>query len=242
MDKLILTIAMMTLWAVIMGRILFWIDKSRLMDHAAGKLMDIFPWQYEELKASLIGIWYYITPLLFIIASCFVYDFPIWNYFRISFDDLFLIPITMCAEISIITLLSGSLTLLSETVDWSQDIGNISWIQSIHKRNRRIAPFVPILGAFVEELFFRGTIFLILYINYYEILGFWGATAVSAILFAVEQALFTDKKSQCLSMLLGSIGISLVACTSVAYTESILPCLLAHECFLVFYFGKFKYY
>ena len=68
------------------------------------------------------------------------------------------------------------------------------------------------------------------------------AADLTGILFALEQALFTSSGRQCLSMVLASLGISFVACVSTAYTGSFLPCLLAHECFLVFYFGRFRYY
>lgn len=68
------------------------------------------------------------------------------------------------------------------------------------------------------------------------------AADLTGILFALEQALFTSSGRQCLSMVLASLGISFVACVSTAYTGSFLPCLLAHECFLIFYFGRFRYY
>lgn len=68
------------------------------------------------------------------------------------------------------------------------------------------------------------------------------AADLTGILFALEQALFTSSGRQCLSMVLASLGISFVACVSTAYTGSFLPCPLAHECFLVFYFGRFRYY
>lgn len=68
------------------------------------------------------------------------------------------------------------------------------------------------------------------------------AADLTGILFALEQALFTSSGRQCLSMVLASLGISFVACVSTAYTGSFLPCLLEHECFLVFYFGRFRYY
>lgn len=68
------------------------------------------------------------------------------------------------------------------------------------------------------------------------------AADLTGILFALEQALFTSSGRQCLSMVLASLGISFVACVSTAYTGSFLPRLLEHECFLVFYFGRFRYY
>ena len=242
-DNMILaiTLSAMAAAAVVMGRILFWVDGSAIVTRLSRKAMGVISWDYEEIKASLIGIWYYIVPLCFIAGFCAVFRYNIFRYFYIAPEYLGYIPLTILAEMSIVTMMSGSLTLFSEKNDWAGDIGEISWIQSIRKRNKKVAPLVPLLGALFEETFFRGTIFMILYMNF-PILGFAGAAAVSGILFALEQALFTSSGRQCLSMVLASLGISFVACVSTAYTGSFLPCLLAHECFLIFYFGRFRYY
>lgn len=242
-DNMILaiTLSAMAAAAVVMGRILFWVDGSAIVTRLSRKAMGVISWDYEEIKASLIGIWYYIVPLCFIAGFSAVFRYNIFRYFYIAPEYLGYIPLTILAEMSIVTMMSGSLTLFSEKNDWAGDIGEISWIQSIRKRNKKVAPLVPLLGALFEETFFRGTIFMILYMNF-PILGFAGAAAVSGILFALEQALFTSSSRQCLSMVLASLGISFVACVSTAYTGSFLPCLLAHECFLVFYFGRFRYY
>ena len=241
MTILAVTLAAMTAAAVVMGRILFWVDGRSGINKLSRKVMGILNWDFEEIKASVIGIWYYIVPLIFIIGFGVIYKHNIFQYLWIEPEYLGYIPLTILAEMSIVTMMSGSLSLFSAKVDWAGDIGDISWIQSIHKRNKKIAPLVPLLGAFFEETFFRGTIFLVLYINF-PVLGFAGAAAVSGVLFALEQALFTSSGRQALSMVLASLGISFVACVSTAYTGSFLPCLLAHECFLVFYFGKFRYY
>lgn len=241
MTMLALTLAAMTAAAVVMGRVLFWVDGSNGINRLSRKAMSILNWDFGEIKASMIGIWYYIVPLIFIIGFSLVYRYNIFRYLWIEPEYLGYIPLTILAEMSIVTMMSGSLTLFSAKADWAGDIGDISWIQSIHKRNKKIAPLVPLLGAFFEETLFRGTIFLVLYTNF-PVLGFVGAAAVSGVLFTLEQALFTNSGRQCLSMVLASLGISFVACVSTAYTGSFLPCLLAHECFLVFYFGKFRYY
>lgn len=241
MTEVAAAVAVMLICSAVMGRILFWIDNTRMTDRITRRLMNYLSWDYEEIKASAVGVWYYLTPAAFIAVFCIVFDHNIFAYLRIDLQDLGYIPVTILAEMSVVTMVSGSLTLVSDRVDWTANIGNISWISSIQKRNKAVAPLVPLLGALVEECFFRGTLFLILYLHF-EQLGFWGAALISGALFALEQALFTSRGSQCYSMILGSLGISFVACASVAYTGSFLPCLLAHECFLVFYFGKFKYY
>lgn len=241
MLKLSVTVITMLLFSVIMGRLLFWIDGRRWINRLSRKLMNVISWDFEEIKSSVIGIWYYLAPAIFSTVLCIAFDHNIFQYLKLDFKYLVYIPITILAEMSIVTLMSGCLTLFSSQKDWANEIGSISWISSIQKRNKAVVPLVPVLGALVEEVFFRGTVFLILYLNF-EQLEFTGAFLISGALFTLEQILFTSNNEQRLSMLLGSLGISFVACTSVAYTGSFLPALIAHECFLVFYFGKFKYY
>lgn len=238
---LAVTLLSMTAASVIMGRIMFWLDGTGFINRLSRKAMGHINWDHGEIRVSLTGMWYYIVPAVAATVFCIAFRYDIFRYLYISPEYLGYIPITVLAEMSIVTMMSGSLTLFSSKADWAGDIGEISWIQSIHQRNRKIAPLVPILGALVEEFFFRGTVFLILYTEF-PMLGFPGAAGVSALLFTMEQALFTNSLRQCLSMVLASLGISFVACVSTAYTGSFLPCLLAHECFLVFYFGKFRYY
>ena len=241
MNELLLTIAVMAAGTVIMGRICYWVDGTAFINNAARAMMDHIPWDYGEIKSSLIGIWYYLAPMIFIAAFCLVFRFNIFKYIMISPEYLAYIPLTILAEFSVTTMLSGVLTLFSEKVDWKNDIGDITWIQSIHQHNKLVAPLVPLLGAFVEEWFYRGIVFLILYL-YFPQAGFIGAALVSGILFSIDQILFTDKKSQAFSMVIASLGITLVACTSIVITNSFLPCLIAHECFLIMYSGMFMYY
>lgn len=203
--------------------------------------MTRIPWEYEEIQSSLIGLVYYLVPCLFIVALCVPYRFNIFSYFTLQPRDIPFVLLTILGELSVITMLSGCLTLVSQTTDWTKEIGNIAWIDSIRHRNKIIAPFVPVFGAFFEEVFFRGIVFLLVYVNFPEY-GFLLPLFLSNILFALQQVLFTNNRKQALSMALGSVGIATVACTSIVYTASILPCLLSHITFLIFYFGRFKLY
>lgn len=241
MYKLAVLILVFLGMSFVMGRLLFWIDNTKFINNTSRKLMDVIPWDYGEIKASVVGVFYYITPAVFMAAVSIPIGYNIFPYFLIKIEYLPYILITILGELSMITMLSGCLTLFSEKVNWQSEIGNISWIQSIQNRNPAVVPFVPLIAAFFEETFFRGTIFMILYLEFPET-GPVFPIIVTAALFSFEQVLFTGNKSQGLSMILGSVGISVVACLSILYTGSILPCVLAHQFFLVFYFGKFKYY
>lgn len=241
MQTLMLTLSAMLICSLVMGRILFWLDNTAFINRISRRLLAFIPWDYEEIKSSFLGLWYYLLPLLFTVLFCATFSHPVFSFLFIHPHYLGFIPLTMLAEISVATLMSGCLTLFSDTCNWSREIGSISWIASIRKRNKMVAPLVPLLAAFVEELFFRGVIFLILYTRFPQ-LGLLGATAISTALFTAEQMLFTENPRQGLSMLLAPAGMSVVACLATAYTGSLLPALLAHETFLLFYFGRFRYY
>lgn len=237
----IVLVLILTTLSVLFGRILFWIDKQRWVTSFTRKLMSRLDWNYEEIRASIVGCFYYLAPLIAIIILCIIFRFPLYRYMSIDMSYIAYIPITICGELSVVTMMSGCLTLISDRINWTKEIGNISWISSIQKRNPKVAVIAPMLGALVEELFFRGICFLMIYSLFTEI-GYIWPMIISTILFTLEQVLFTNNRKQGLSMVLGSIAIGIVGSISVIYTKSLLPSLLAHESFLIFYFGRFKYY
>lgn len=111
MTELAVAVAAMLICSAVMGRILFWIDNTPMTDRITRKLMDYLSWDYEEIKASAVGVWYYLTPAAFIAVFCIVFDHNIFAYLRIDLQDLGYIPVTILAEMSVVTMVSGSLTL-----------------------------------------------------------------------------------------------------------------------------------
>lgn len=235
---IVLAIVLLSM-AVVYGRILFWIEKYKKLNSLVRRLMNIIPWTFDEIRASLIGMVYYFVPLVFTLSLCIFFKFNLLKFFTIKLEFVPYILITIIGQLGVISMLSGSLTLVSSKVNWASEIGNISWISSIKSRNKLVAPFVPILGAFFEEVFFRGVVFLLVY-NVFPEFGIIPPLILSILLFSLQQILFTENKNQAISMAFGSFGVATVACISIAYTASILPCVLAHQLFLVFYFGRFK--
>ena len=153
MTELAAAVVVMLICSAVMGRILFWIDNTRMTDRITRRLMDYLSWDYEEIKASAVGVWYYLTPAAFIAVFCIVFDHNIFSYLQIGLQDLGYIPVTILAEMSVVTMVSGSLTLVSDRVDWTADIGNISWISSIQKGTRRSRRWFPCSGHWWKNAF-----------------------------------------------------------------------------------------
>ena len=59
---------------------------------------------YFQIKASAVGVWYYLTPAAFIAVFCIVFDHNIFAYLRIDLQDLGYIPVTILAEMSVCLL------------------------------------------------------------------------------------------------------------------------------------------
>ncbi len=239
MAKYIVLCVIIVIATIVYGLILFWLDKCVFVNRLARKILTHSKWTYEEIRASLIGVVYYLFPLMILVPMFIIFRFDIFCYLLIKPSYLFYILLTILAEFSAVTLTSGLLTMFSEKTDWTNEIRNIVWIQSIKKRNPSVAPFVPLLGSLAEEFFFRGFIFLFMYTQFPQF-GFVFPMLWSSILFALQQILFTKNSKQGLSMILGSVMINLIGCIAIVYTGSMLPGIIAHACFVFFYIGRMK--
>jgi membrane protease YdiL (CAAX protease family) len=93
----------------------------------------------------------------------------------------------------------------------------------------------PLGTAIVEEIFFRGAVFLILMRRFPQT-GPYVPILVCTVLFVVQQVLQTDTFGQGLILLIGSTSISIVGCMAMLYTGSFLPTLLCHAAYAFFYF------
>ena len=111
-----------------------------------------------------------LTPAAFIAVFCIVFDHNVFAYLRIDLQDLGYIPVTILAE------MSGNYGVrfadsVSDRVDWTADIGNISWISSITEEEQGGRAAGSSARSSGGRVLFRGTLFLILYLHF-EQLGF----------------------------------------------------------------------
>ncbi|WP_017995807.1 CPBP family glutamic-type intramembrane protease [Rhizobium leguminosarum] len=89
------------------------------------------------------------------------------------------------------------------------------------------------ISALIEEFFFRG-ILIAIAIDLLQFDG-WAAIMLSGILFVVQQAVQVRTVLQLVLISSSCIAISLIGGLAVLVSHSLVPALLAHATFVIFY-------
>ena len=134
---------------------------------------------------------------------------------------------------SSLNILSVSLLYRAKpTVDVPGEISRIRWIASILALPRANRWIIPATAALVEELVFRGVIFVGL-----GSLGsgFVVACTVSTLMFVAGQVVLVSTPVQAYVMGSSSVALGVVGCLLTAATGSIVPAVLLHTSFAGFY-------
>jgi len=232
-----LTLFLLVVFSVAWGRAILFNADKRYMDSAAMWLMRYIRASKQHIHSVLVGCWYVGTGVAGIFVFSLVWNVGIFGQFRIAPSLLLYLPLGFLAEMSVSSLVMSTVMLVTPRTAWVDQIRSIPWINAISLMPERLGPLIPLIGAFLEELFYRGVVFTLL-VNGYPELGMWGAAAISAALFALQQILNTATLPQAVTMGIASVSISLIGCALMAYTGSFLPALFAHEAFVVFYFKE----
>ena len=193
--------------------------------------------EFEVVQSILLGCCYVGSFIIGAVLLLIVYDFNAFLYLQLDLDYLAYVFWGIMAEMSVSGFVIGAAFLFVSNKKWTSQMENIPWIKSMDLLPKKAAWLVPVVGAFCEEVFFRGFVFLLL-INKYPQYGFVIPILVSAALFAIQQMLNTNTLSQAISMAIGSVSVAVIGCLLIMLTGSLLPSLLAHESFVVFYFKQ----
>lgn len=240
MIKYVGFLLLLTVLAIVYGRIIFLVAKRKFFPVLVRKVMNYSTLSKEEIENSLLGIVYYVYPALAITCLCLIFRYPFYRWFQIRLQDTVYIPIAMLAFISVMSCVSGIAGVFSPKTNWVEVISNVSWIVSVNTRRNSLKFMALVLGAFVEELLFRGVCFGMVYYLFPQY-SVWGTLIFSAVLFGVQQSLFASQKEGKFIFLLSGFSMGLLAGCFMLYTESIWPSLIAHECFVFFYFTRFGF-
>lgn len=238
---LMLAVSAFTAMSLVMAPVVRGIDRRRWFASLVRRAMNRIPWTFTQVEASAVGAVYYLLPLVFVIAVGLVTGVNAFAFLPMDPALAGVVVITILAELAVNTMSSTVLAVARPSIDWLTVIGEVPWVSGLRDRHPRVAPFVTPTSAFFEELFFRGVVFGVTWTLFPQY-GLLLPIALSAVLFAAEQAMFCTSAAQAAAMAMGGLGISVVSCTAFACTGSLLPSVLAHQAFLVFYMGKFKMY
>jgi len=212
---------------------------NRLKDSTAMNLLTRFLMRYMRRRFDSIKFYLLIGVYIGVgLVATFIIDvslgFNIFSHVYLAWRVVPYIFIGFAAQVALSSLLLGLYSLFRPSINWYQVILSITWVRLMAKIPQRYRPLYPIAGATFEELFFRGTVFMVVRAQFPEI-GLTMAILITTVLFIIQQVVNTETYHQAVAMASGAISISVVGCLLIAYTGSFIPALLCHVLFVVFY-------
>ena len=230
---LVLFLAIATGVSVFWGRINR-IGYSRLITSLVRFVMHSSKMNAELIRCYLVWGIYVLVGLAAAVLLLLAYQVNLVSYLNLNPAYLPIIPLTFVAQNSLTGLLIGMLIVGWPSLNLFSELARIPWISYTLIMPPSMRVLSPLGAAIVEEVFFRGSVFLVLLTRFPET-GASFAILVCTLLFVVEQVLQTDTLGQALILLVGSASISIVGCIAMLYTGSFLPALICHPAYAFFY-------
>jgi hypothetical protein len=217
----------------------FWGRVNRLGYSRGITSLGRFIMKYSKMRAELVQsylVWsmYLLTGLVAALALLTAYQVNLLHYIPLATKYLPVIPLAFIAQNSLTGLMMQLWLVSRPTSNVFSDLTSIPWVSYTLMMPRVMRMISPLSAAIVEEVFFRGAVFLIL-IHKFPETGAYLAIFVCTALFVLQQVLQTDTIGQAVIFVVGSTSISVVGCITILYTGSFLPTLLCHAAYSVVY-------
>jgi Type II CAAX prenyl endopeptidase Rce1-like len=113
------------------------------------------------------------------------------------------------------------------------EMKDIPWMKGLRQLPRRVVPLAAALGGVVEELFFRGVVVRILTDRF--MVASLVAVAIAGALFCMEQLVQVRTPFQAMVIGCGCVSISAIGGFLVVLTGSVVPAVLCHASFVLFF-------
>lgn len=208
---------------------------SKFIRQLSYRIMGVLDTDYDITYSSIMAFIYYLGAILGILVIFLLYGKNIISYLYIDSGYIYFIVIGSLAEISLTGLINGFFNAFAKEagINTIDEIRKIKWITGISLMPKWSMSLVAAFGGFFEEIIFRG-VFMIVTINQYHIAA-WIAIILSVMLFLYHQIIQLDTPTQKCIIGSASVIISVVGALMVVHTGSILPAVLAHTSFVIFY-------
>jgi membrane protease YdiL (CAAX protease family) len=193
----------------------------------------------ELIRAYLIWAAYLVTGLIGSVIYLVIFRVNILLFFRFELGFFAYVVLGIIAQTALASLILLIVGAVNPRLNWYAMVMSTPWVRVFPLLPRGVRVAYPLSGAFVEELFFRGAIFLIL-VQRFPWVNVWAAILISTLLFVVQQSLNTSSHWQSFMMSVGAVAISVVGCLLFLLTDSFLLPLLCHGLYVIFYFGQGK--
>jgi membrane protease YdiL (CAAX protease family) len=240
MTSYVFLLVTLTILSIIYGGIVIFVSKRKIFPILVRKLMNYSSLSKDELSNSFLGLIYYFFPLLLIVILAFLFRFPIYKLFMLQSEYRVYILVSIIAFLSVLSCISGLAEIFFPKTNWLSVISNVSWIVSVNSRRPVLKFCALFLGAFFEEVFFRGICFALVYQTFPQY-SIWIPLVISSLLFGIQQSLFVKSKKEVFIFMLTGIAMGLLGGLLFMYTNSLIPSLIAHEFFVLFYFVQFDF-
>lgn len=188
-----------------------------------------------EVRSTLLGAIYYGLGLLAALLLVTAFDLPVTSLFSLSAAQLGLSVLGAAAEISLANLLIDLSCRMSgqSGPERFAEVAEIPWIKGLRQLPPSIVPAAAAAGGMIEELFFRGVLLqlLISRLPAFPMVSL----AVSGALFCWQQLLQVQTVFQAMVIGCSCVAISAVGGLLVVLTGSVVPALLSHASFVLFF-------
>lgn len=210
------------------------IGYSKAITSAVRFIMKYSKMQAELIRSYLVWSIYMVAGLVAAVTLLIAYQVNLLRFFALDPRYFLFVPVTFIAENSVSGLMMQLLLLARRTMDVFRELTSVPWVRYTLMMPHVMRVISPLFAAMIEEVFFRGCVFLILIKHFPQAGPYWPVFICTA-LFALQQILQTDTFGQGMILLVGSLSISVVGCFSILYTGSFLPTLLCHAAYAFVY-------
>jgi len=227
------------LYSAFWGRSVEALANSKIVNKISMHLMGHCRAPQDKIRFYIIWFCYLFVGLLGIVLGRLIYGVNPLEYLApINIHDAIFYTFAgflLQLEVSSVFLLVCS--LLKSDVNWYRIISEINWVKVSYNLPRRIRMLYPTSSALFEELFFRCIIYFVL-LNRFAWLPLPVMMLIVAVMFIIEQVVCTQTLKQAVAMAGGALAISFVGCLMIVITNSIVPAIVCHEMYVIFYLKK----
>ena len=224
---------------VLWGRVLWLCDEKlstirQLVFFAMGRTRL----QMGEMRSLILSAIYYAVGLLLALLLTTAFGLPPSQFVFVKVNDVFYVVLGIIGEISLATLLVqiGAIAIGERGPQRFAEVSKIPWIKGLRALPPQIVPLVAAVAGAVEEFFFRGVVLGILAWKLYVPPPL--AIVIAGGLFCVQQLLQIRTPFQAVVILSGCISISIVGGLLVVIQGSVVPAILCHASFVVFFMAQ----
>jgi membrane protease YdiL (CAAX protease family) len=190
-----------------------------------------------EIRACVLSLVYYGLGLLAILLFVTAFKFPLSTIAGFRVDDVPWVVIGAVGEISLSCLLVElGCRFTGNQVERYAEIGDIPWMKALGQLPPTVAPAMAALAGAIEEAFFRGALLGILTRTLF--VAPLPAVVIAGGLFCLGQLLQVQTTFQAMVIASASIAISVLGGLLVMARGSVVPAILCHISFVVFFFTQ----